>query len=111
MDRRASSHTLGMLNDADGPNGKTSFSLAFKTKMVMPVELKVPSMQAQTLMSIPTLWHLANLDLVDEAREKAHVRMTAYRLKVAYYFNSKVQNKIFKIGDLVLRRVKISQPS
>ena len=35
--------------------------------------------------------------------------MTAYKKKVAHYYNSNVKSKIFKVGDLVLRRADISQ--
>ena len=36
--------------------------------------------------------------------------MAAYRQKVARYYNSRVKNKVFRAGDLVLQRAAVSQP-
>lgn len=71
--------------------GETTFSLAFGTKAVIPIELGVPSVRIANFDEQTNFkrW-LANLDLL-EARERAHVRMVAYRQKVVHYFNSKVQ--------------------
>ena len=52
----------------------------------------------------------ANLDLLEEKRKTAQVRMAAYKQKAAYYYNSRVKTKAFRVGDLVLRRATISQP-
>ena len=46
-----------------------------------------------------------SLDSIDEIREKAQLRVAAYQQKVARYFNSKVKERKFNVGDLVLRRV------
>lgn len=45
---------------------------------------------------------LANLDLIDEVREKTYSKMATYQHKVAHYFNTKVQEKVLKVGDLVI---------
>ena len=44
----------------------------------------------------------ANLDLLEEKRETAQVRMAAYKQKVARYYNFWVKSKVFRAGDLVL---------
>ena len=36
--------------------------------------------------------------------------MAAYRQKVARYYDFRVKNKVFRAGDLVLRRAAVSQP-
>ena len=36
--------------------------------------------------------------------------MAAYKQKAARYYNSRVKSKTFRAGDLVLRRVAVSQP-
>ena len=35
--------------------------------------------------------------------------MAAYRQKVARYYNSRIKNKAFRAGDLMLRRAAVSQ--
>ena len=48
---------------------------------------------------------MESLDLVNERREQAQLRVAAYQQKVALYFNSKVRQRKFDVGDLVLRRI------
>ena len=48
---------------------------------------------------------MESLDLVDERREQSQLQVAAYQQKVARYFNSKVRERKFNVGDLVLRRV------
>lgn len=43
-----------------------------------------------------------DLDLIEEIWERAHIKMVAYQYKVTYYFNAKVLDKVFKVGNLVL---------
>lgn len=45
------------------------------------------------------------LDLIEERRDNSQLKVTAYQNRVARHFNLKVQEKCFKVGDLVLRKV------
>ena len=91
------------------PTGETPFALAFGTEAVIPIELKLPSARVVAFDEHQNLQSLrANLDLLEERREIAQVRMAAYRQKVARYYNARVKNKAFKVGDLVLRRAAVS---
>lgn len=47
--------------------------------------------------------------MLDEAYKRVYIRMVAYQHKVAWYINSKVQSKIFRVGDLVLHQAEVSQ--
>jgi hypothetical protein len=46
-----------------------------------------------------------HLDLVEEKRDKARVRTSAYKEKAARYYNKKVKPRSFNIGDWVLRKI------
>ena len=93
------------------PTGETPFALAFGTEAVIPIELKLPSVRVMAFDEHQNSQGLkANLDLLEEKREVAQVRMAVYRQKVARYYNSRVKNKAFRAGDLVLRRAAVSQP-
>ena len=46
-----------------------------------------------------------SLDLIEELRNSAEVKVAAYQQLVAKYFNSRVKYRHFRIGDLVLRKV------
>jgi len=50
------------------------------------------------------------LDLIEEKRNAAQLRVSCYQQKVAKYYNSKVQGRQFKVGDLVLRNSATSDP-
>ena len=47
----------------------------------------------------------ATLDLLEEKRDQAQVRVAAYQRRVAKHYNAKVRPRGFKEGDLVLRKV------
>ncbi|GFS41352.1 hypothetical protein Acr_00g0073880 [Actinidia rufa] len=49
-----------------------------------------------------------NLDLLEERREIAQLRQTAYKCQVAKYYNQRVRHRSFLPGDLVLRKVTLS---
>lgn len=46
-----------------------------------------------------------NLDLLEEKRDEAALRVAAYKQKMAKYYNSRVKTRRFAVGDLVLRKV------
>ena len=48
---------------------------------------------------------LDDLDLVNERRDRALVRIQNYQHEAAKYFNSYVRNQRFNEGELVLRKV------
>ena len=48
-----------------------------------------------------------NLDLLEEDREIAHIRLVAYKEKIKKYFDKQVQLRDFLEGDFFLRRVDI----
>ena len=52
----------------------------------------------------------ADLDLLPELRWEAQLRMASYRQRVARYYNAKVKPKVFRPGDLILRKTRVSKP-
>ena len=52
-----------------------------------------------------------SLDFLEESREKASLRVATHQQKVACYFNSKVRDRKFQVGDLVLTKVFIRDPT
>lgn len=47
----------------------------------------------------------AESDLLEKRREITNLRAVAYKQCSAWYYNSKVNNRMFKARDLVLKRV------
>lgn len=55
---------------------ETSFNLVFDTEAVIPVEIGFPTMRVELYNESSNLIQLrTNLDLIEETRDKAHLRM------------------------------------
>ena len=52
-----------------------------------------------------------NLDLLEQKREEAAIRMAKYKGQVAQHYNARVRHLSFKQGDLVLRKNSVSRVS
>lgn len=48
---------------------------------------------------------LEHLDMIEERRERAAVRIQNYQQAAARYYDSNVRGRSFSVGDLVLRKV------
>lgn len=86
--------------------GETPFSLAYGTEAVILVECGIPSVRYMWLdenSNRELLNH--SLNIIDELRDKAHLRSALYQQKVAQYYNKNIRVRTFKIGDWVLHRV------
>ena len=60
--------------------GETPFNLIFGAEAVIPIELGVPTLWVQLYDEMQNSVHLLlNLDLLEETRDKARLRMVAYR--------------------------------
>ncbi|KAK2996907.1 hypothetical protein RJ639_025764 [Escallonia herrerae] len=91
--------------------GETPFSLCYGTEVMLPVEIGVPTIRALHFSELNNDVGLrANLDLVEEARTQAHIRSVIVKQRVARYYNQKVRSKQFNEGDLVLRKLEVSNP-
>ncbi len=94
------------------PTGETPFNLTYGTEAVIPLEIGLPSPRVEHYDASSSSSQLRNnLDLIEETREAARVRMAKYQQRTAQYYNAKVKVKTFKVGDLVLRRAEASQPT
>lgn len=60
--------------------GETSFSLALGTEAMIPIELGIPSVCVVNFdEQTNSKKQFVDLDLLDEARERAYVKMVAYQ--------------------------------
>ncbi|XP_024028293.1 uncharacterized protein LOC112093654 [Morus notabilis] len=86
--------------------GETPFSMAYGFEAVLPVEVSIPTNRV-TRYEEDRNAELMNLelDLLEEWRTDAQLRLAAYQARTARYYNKKVKPKHFGVGDLVLRVV------
>ncbi|CAA7040023.1 unnamed protein product [Microthlaspi erraticum] len=83
---------------------ETPFSLAYGLEAVIPTETSVPSlrrMQCPANVELNEEMLRDHLDLIDERRDQALIRIQNYQQAAARYYNSKVKHRRFHIGDMV----------
>ncbi|KAK3037797.1 hypothetical protein RJ639_030716 [Escallonia herrerae] len=91
--------------------GKMPFLLCYGTEAMLPIEIGVPTIWALHCKEVNNEVGLrANLDLIEEARTQAHERSVVIKQRVVRYYNQRVRSKQFKEGDLVLRKLEVSDP-
>ncbi|KAK0580388.1 hypothetical protein LWI29_001267 [Acer saccharum] len=89
-----------------GSTGETPYSMAYGAEAVIPVETSFSSPRVQLFQPELNIDMLkCGLDELEERRERAQIRNTAYQQRVARYYNSHVRERRFTLGDLVLKRV------
>ncbi|GKV11390.1 hypothetical protein SLEP1_g22653 [Rubroshorea leprosula] len=89
--------------------GETPYHLAFGTKVVIPIEIGVPSFWATHFDEGRNGQLLReNLDLLAEVIEEARLRTLVYKQKLANFYNKRVRPRTFKVGDLVLRKAGLT---
>ncbi|XP_073290494.1 uncharacterized protein [Primulina huaijiensis] len=73
---------------------------------VLPVEIGQPSMRVESYPSNNDQSRAIELDLVEERRDRAAIRMEAYRSRVMRSYNRHVRSRAFQVGDLIMKKVK-----
>lgn len=91
------------------PTGETPFSLAYGSEAVILVEIGMPSFRTEHYDPTKNEGELRlNLDLLEEKREQAQLRLATYQQRIARYYNRRVKPRSFRVGDLVLREVTLA---
>jgi ribonuclease HI len=85
---------------------ETPFALAFGVEAVIPLEIGMPTIRTTEFDVQTNEDNLRkDLDLVEERRDLAMVRLAAYQQRMKREHNKNVKPRTFQIGDLVLRKV------
>ncbi|KAL0405695.1 UNVERIFIED_CONTAM: hypothetical protein Slati_3883400 [Sesamum latifolium] len=94
-----------------GSTGESPFSLVYGTKAIIPAELGLPSHRVMNFSEECNENLLTeNLDLIEELREKAFLRIQRYKNIMINSYNKRVKSQSFQVGDLVLRRADALNP-
>ncbi|KAL0439133.1 UNVERIFIED_CONTAM: hypothetical protein Slati_2396300 [Sesamum latifolium] len=94
-----------------GSTGESPFSLVYGTKAIIPAELRMPSHRVMNFSEeCNTELLKESLDLIEELREKAFIRVQRYKNTMINSYNKRVKARSFQVGDLVLRRVDTLKP-
>ncbi|XP_013739144.1 uncharacterized protein LOC106441944 [Brassica napus] len=90
------------------PTGETPFALVYGTECMIPAEVEFPGVRRRFFPEredLNSAMLLDELDLINERRDQALIRIQNYQHAAAKYYNSNVRHRRFKEGDLVLRKV------
>ncbi|XP_070004740.1 uncharacterized protein [Nicotiana sylvestris] len=86
--------------------GEMPFSLVYGAEALIPVEIGEPSMRYN---QATEAWNeeemRVNLDLLEEMRETALIRMATQKQVIECYYNPKAHLRYFKNRDYVLKKV------
>ncbi|VFQ78615.1 unnamed protein product [Cuscuta campestris] len=91
--------------------GETPFSLTYGCEARLPIEAEFPTFRESNYQPQQNEEdHLAELNLVEERRMAAEVKISTYQQVVKKYHDNKVGPWYFQVGDEVLRRREASRP-
>lgn len=100
---------MGVSNDPRSATGETHFSLAYGYKAVTPEKIVQESWWIREYNEKDNEANLAlELDLLEEKRQRATVWSELYNAKMARYYNRRLKEMRFQVGDLVLCRIEAS---
>ena len=86
--------------------GETPFSITYGAKAVIPLETGFPTLRTNAFTLDGNDGLLGkSLDLIEERRESAMVRLAYYQHKLKQGYNTNVKLRPLAVGDLVLRKV------
>ncbi|VFQ58945.1 unnamed protein product [Cuscuta campestris] len=92
--------------------GETPFVLTYGCEARLPVEAEIPTFRETVYQpGLNETEHLAELNLVEERRTIAAVKMTGYQQSVKRYHDNRVGPRYFQVHDEVLRRRDASKPN
>ena len=92
-------------NTARKPTDISHFALTYGMETVIPAEIGLPTIRTATPESENVESIARELDVSDELQEVAAIRITSYQRRLANSYNRWVKPKVFRLGDLVLRKV------
>nr|GEV55446.1 hypothetical protein [Tanacetum cinerariifolium] len=90
-------------------NGETPFSLTYRAKAVISVEIGMPTLRTAKVDMIKNDEALGvNLDLLKEKSKEATIREARRKAKMEKYYNARVRGTSFRPGDLIYQNNEAS---
>ena len=84
---------------------ETLFNLVYGSDTMIPIEIHEMSPRFHSFVAEESNEERrVNLDLLDEAREEARIKVEAMKRRVEHQYNSKVKPRQFQVVDLVMRK-------
>ena len=93
---------------------ETPFSMTYGSKAIIPFEAGFPTLKTdQFQVDKNDLLHAMSLELIDERREVAMVKMAHYQQKLRRGYDKRVKARPLESANMVLRKVvgRVKNPS
>uniref|UniRef100_A0A2N9FRK2 Uncharacterized protein n=1 Tax=Fagus sylvatica TaxID=28930 RepID=A0A2N9FRK2_FAGSY len=85
---------------------ETPFALAYGVEAVIPLEVSIPTTRTTDFEVKTNEDNLRkNLDLLEEKRDLAIIRLASYQQQIKREHNKNIKPRVFRVGNLVLRKV------
>ena len=85
--------------------GVSPFALTYGLEAIISTKFGVPTLRTEILEEANIEVITKDLDMTNELREVAVVRITSYQQRITNLCNMQVKQHVFRAGDLVLRKV------
>ncbi|XP_073035273.1 uncharacterized protein [Primulina eburnea] len=87
-------------------NRETPYSLVYDSEAVLPTKIRQSSARVESYPNNNDQTRAIELDLVEEKKDWAAIRMEAYRNRVMKSYDKHVRAPYFQVRDLVMKKVK-----
>ena len=90
---------------------QTSFAMVYDTEAVTPTEIGLPTLRSDIVdtSAANQTQLLLNLDLAEETRKIAQVKLASYQQQARNSYAHKVKPCLFAVGDQVLHKIPTPQ--
>ncbi|GAA0142605.1 hypothetical protein LIER_03464 [Lithospermum erythrorhizon] len=103
---------LSLTKTPSHATGETPFALVYGTEVVLPVKVGLPSDRQRGFDEAENSERMKEqLNFTYELRDKALFKMVQYKHLMARCYNTRVKNREFMVGDLVVRMYAIAHPN
>ena len=89
--------------------GPTPFVLAYGAEVVVSLEITHVSSRVEAFEpGVNDKGMRLALDLIDEVRDEANAKIVEYQKRTSSYYNLRVKGRVFKEGDMFLKKIEAS---
>ena len=85
--------------------GVSPFTLTYGMEVIIPIEIRMPTLRIKVPGTANAEAISKDLDMENELREAATIRVASYQQRMANLYNKHVKPRAFRVGDLILRKV------
>ena len=87
------------------PTGISPFVITYGMEVIIPIEIGMPTIRTNVPEQGDVDLVIKDLDIVDELRESAAIRIASYQRRLVNFYKKSVKLRAFQPRDLILRKV------